>query len=67
MEMDSDTNNPSPPERWASYLERPINSSTKTDGNRAVSPAPTCVSMKSDVSKDLPPFLSDVAGLQEQR
>ncbi|KAK5613874.1 hypothetical protein CRENBAI_014914 [Crenichthys baileyi] len=67
MEMDSDTNNHPPPERWASYQERQINSLRKTDGNRAVSPTPTCVSMKSDASKDLPPFLSDDAGLPEQR
>ncbi|MEQ2193262.1 hypothetical protein XENOCAPTIV_028351, partial [Xenoophorus captivus] len=49
------------------WEDRPINLWRETDGNRADSPTPSRVSMKSDVSKDLPLFFRNGPGPPEQR
>ncbi|KAM4718077.1 NACHT, LRR and PYD domains-containing protein 3-like isoform 2-T3 [Anableps anableps] len=66
--MDSDTNNhPPSPKGGASHQETQRNLWMKPEENRAASPSPSCVSLKSDRSIDLPVSFSNHPGLLDQR
>ncbi|XP_015260757.1 PREDICTED: NACHT, LRR and PYD domains-containing protein 3-like, partial [Cyprinodon variegatus] len=53
--------------RWASGWNTQRNIWRNTEENRAESPSPSCVSMKSDRSKDLPFFFSNDPGAADPR
>ncbi|XP_035989509.1 protein NLRC3-like isoform X2 [Fundulus heteroclitus] len=62
------SNYPGPPDQsWASGWETQRTVLRNMEGNRATSPAPSCVSLQSDRSKDLPIAFSNYPGPPDQR